>query len=449
MNRKSASPLSTQPAQRPTAAVDDTAWMASVQQSLGRVAQRAQADAAVALETHHAAPAGRGGVRGAAIALGLLALVALAVAASRATGWWAPASETAAQAGAVVPARSAVTALAQPVPPGAVHAPAAVSPNVRMAVVADPADAGEQRLWAHLSAALDGHGGLALAPLPARGWSDALERLAVDQPRVAALRYDALRLARRGAPVPLAVVAPLFPHEVQVVVRADSPLRHLHELRGLRINAGPGPGARRLSARTLYEAMFDEPLPPAEAAALDEAPALAALLRGELDAVVLVASQPAPALADLPSGQAAALRLLALDADHPASRRARESVFLPARLRPERFAHGLLEGPQPTLALMSFLVASGQRGPLADAALGRFAAALCRQRPLLARMDAAWLALDPRLRLPTGWPTAAPAEAALRDCADAAGVTAAAPPSPLSSPAPALAAAVPSGAAPR
>jgi hypothetical protein len=284
-----------------------------------------------------------------------------------------------------------------------------------VALVADSTDAAGVDLARALAGAL-GAGGGALPPvLQARGWADALDRLAVDQPRLAIARYDALRVAQHGAAVPLAVVAPLPTQEIQVAVRADAPLRHLHELRGLRINAGPGAGARRLSARTLYESLFDQPLPATPAGELDEAPALDALLRGELDAVVLVAPQPALALALLPAQRLQALRLLALEPAHPASRRALD-VFLPARLRAQRFPPGLVADGMPTLALMSFLVASGRRTPQADAALEHVAAALCRALPALGRADAAWAAVDPRLRVPTGWPLAAPAEAALRDC---------------------------------
>uniref|UniRef100_UPI0018E0268E TAXI family TRAP transporter solute-binding subunit n=1 Tax=Azohydromonas aeria TaxID=2590212 RepID=UPI0018E0268E len=313
------------------------------------------------------------------------------------------------------------------------HAGNAAGPVVAappLALVADPADAAAAALARTLAAALGEADGPAPLPLPARGWSDMLERLDVDQPRLAVARYDALRLARQSAAAPLAVLTPLSMHEVQVLVRADSPLRHLHELRGLRINAGPGAGARRLSARTLYEAMFGTPLPGAPGDDLDEAAALQALLRGELDAVVLVAPQPAPPLAALPAAQARALRLLALDARHPTSRHVLDT-FLPARLRPEGFAPGLLDAPLPAPALMSFLVTGGRRTPQADAALGRFAAALCRRLPLLARLDPAWRGVDPRRRLPTSWPNAAAAEAALRDCA------------PDPDPAPALAARTP------
>jgi TRAP-type uncharacterized transport system substrate-binding protein len=397
----------------PAAFADEAAWLLSVQDALGRVsaqARQALDDPPGMDRSRRAWPVGCGGNC-------RLALASLAVLAVLAVVGWIAAVQAPRSS---VPQEPPSVAATVQTPPQAVAAEEAApkvaltpAPAPRVALVADAADTG---LADALAGALALEDGLQVPLLNARGWSEALERLAVDQPRVALLRYDALRLAQRAAPSPLAVVAPLVTQELQVVVRTQAPQRYLHELRGLRINAGPGPGARRLSARTLYEALFGEPLPATPGSELDEAAALQALHRGELDAVVLIGTQPAPALAGLPPQASSGLRLLVLAPRHPASRRALDA-FLPSRLHGDRFPPGLVADDAPTLALMSFLVTTGQRTAPADAALARLAAALCRALPALALANPAWAAVNLRLRLPTGLPTAAPAEAALHDCA--------------------------------
>lgn len=230
---------------------------------------------------------------------------------------------------------------------------------------------------------------------------------------LAILRYDALQAASRARPMPaLGIVAPLYTEELQVVVRADSPLRFIHQIEGRRIDIGAAQGARALTAQALYRQMFGRPLPPAAHVELNAAAALQRLVAGNagIDAVLLVEAQPAAALAALPPGQRRQLRLLALAPGHPASRRALQT-YLPATLREPGGA------AMPTVAAMSFLAVTGTPDADESKQLARLATTLCHSLPALQREgDAKWRALKPGLQLETGWPPAAATDAAWRAC---------------------------------
>ncbi len=101
-----------------------------------------------------------------------------------------------------------------------------------------------------------------------------------------------------GAPMKnLRAVAALYPEAVQVVTRADSPLRSLPDLRGRRVGIGPGRSGTQIHAETLLAAFG---LSRAEVTAdmSDFALALEKLGDGSLDAVFLTAGAPTAAVAE-------------------------------------------------------------------------------------------------------------------------------------------------------
>ncbi|MEP7100531.1 MAG: TAXI family TRAP transporter solute-binding subunit [Burkholderiales bacterium] len=264
------------------------------------------------------------------------------------------------------------------------------------------------RLPQELARALAADGGAELQIVPTlRAVPDS-----VRSPGLAIVRYDALEASTRARPKPaLAIVAPLYTEELQIVVRADSPLEFIHQIEGRRINIGTPLGPRALTAQTVYRQMFGRPVPPTPKGQLGEAPALLRLVAGDgIDAVVLVAAQPAAALDGLSLVQRRSLKLLRLAPQNPASRRALQT-YLPATLRSPAGA------ATPTLAAMSFLVTTGTPDADAAKALAQLSASLCRHLPELQRDgDAKWRELRAGLQLGTGWPQAGVAGAAWRAC---------------------------------
>jgi TRAP-type uncharacterized transport system substrate-binding protein len=147
----------------------------------------------------------------------------------------------------------------------------------------------------------------------------------------------------------------LYTEEIHVLVRRDSPLRYVHEVRDARLNLGlPGTG-NHLTAARLYERLFGAPLAAANAMHLADAQALQALLdERTIDAMVVVQAQPVRWLAELAPETAQALKLLPFDANHASTRRAIED-YLPARIRAKSYARWL-SGDVSTLATMAFMV---------------------------------------------------------------------------------------------
>jgi hypothetical protein len=231
-------------------------------------------------------------------------------------------------------------------------------------------------------------------------------------PGLALVRADALQAARDGGGAPLRIVAPMFLEEVHVIVRADSPLSSIQQLKGRRINVGPAAGARARTATRLYEALFAARLPASAAGALPLDAALRQLLdRKGLDAMILVDAQPSAWLAAQDPQTLRAIKLLGLGDVSPASRKALRG-WLPATL------HG--DAPTPTLAQMSFLVASAAFDDTDPDALGRVALALCRALPSLRRDGhAKWLEVQPGWHEEAGWPYSPSAVRGFRACAAA------------------------------
>ena len=245
-------------------------------------------------------------------------------------------------------------------------------------------------LPAELVTALGGN----VALRPVEGTAARLSSDASDPPHLAIVSYDELRAAATG---PLQVMAPLATELVVVLVRQDSPLRFFHDLAGKRINAGPAQGSRAVTANLLYRRMFNAPLPPTPAGTAKAPAAMRTLLDGaSLDAVLLLGSQSHTVIAAMPESMRRAYRPLALDPAHPVDRKALQA-YLPATLaRPGG-------SPVPTLASLSFLVATGAGGASLTARLSQLTDSLCLQLPRLQRNgDPAWRQVQAGLQPPIG-----------------------------------------------
>jgi hypothetical protein len=300
-------------------------------------------------------------------------------------------------------------------PPPRPAAPAPTAAALPLARVALRVDAEAQRdIAAQLAEQVAAAAQVAIETVPVLGEPDTA---AAPADTLALVRYDALQAARKAAPNgPLRIVAPLFTEELHFLVRADSPLRRIHEVRASRINVGPVGSARETTAASAYASLFGVALPMRQAdhAGLDDA--LPALLDGRIDVLVVAAGQPSDWLAGLPAESRAALRPLTLDPRDARSRRALER-YLPATLRADSYPGWLDAAGAPTLAVMAFLAAPQLGDGVAAGPLKDVVRALCVQLPVLQRSGhPKWREVQPGLQLNVGWPAAGAAAEAWRHC---------------------------------
>ena len=120
------------------------------------------------------------------------------------------------------------------------------------------------------------------------------------------LDQDAAGNAEAGTLIrPLRVVMPLYNEEIYFIVRADSPLTSVHEIRGQKINVGPLLSGTAMSATTLYRQMFNTALPEATLRVLPAfkltAPLLVTMNSLMLRLLPAVSVKPPPARRPRPS----------------------------------------------------------------------------------------------------------------------------------------------------
>ena len=412
----------------PTAAPTSAAWTAPFAQVPPATRQPAPARAPqqpLVLPDPPRSDAAPGSIQ-AAVAAALAALMA------GAGLWWGgPGSDSgpAARPDSVATAQPPPRATVDTIRSNPMTAPATMSPTPATKLTPPPAAAPSALLDLAVDADEGGLSRLAddlarVAPFGLRvtrssGWADS-----VAAPRLALLRYDALENLHRQRPnAALRLVAPLLVEELHFIVRADSPLQHVHDIEGETINTGPSSGSRALTVQTVYQRLFNRSLPASQTSVSDRDEALHQLLdTRSVDVIVVAEAQPSSWLATLPPERAAAIKLLPLEPAHPASRRALRA-YLPATLRA-----GSTLPSSPTIAslgVMSFLVVSGppntakvgrstakvKRGnpPAAgaptDAQLSQLSRSLCRSLlPLQRDGHPKWRDWRPGLQLPAAWP---------------------------------------------
>ena len=115
---------------------------------------------------------------------------------------------------------------------------------------------------------------------------------------------------------PLRAIMPLYNEEIYFIVRADSNLNYIHEIKGARINAGELGSGTALTTTTLYRLMFNEPIADAKASFLSNEDALVKLISSNsLDVVAVIAGQPAKLLVDMKPEARQHIKLLKFDPD--------------------------------------------------------------------------------------------------------------------------------------
>jgi len=145
---------------------------------------------------------------------------------------------------------------------------------------------------------------------------------------------------------PLRVILPLYDEEIYFLVRADSPLQWIHEIRGQKISAGLIGSGTALTVSTLYRLMYQELLPETTAYQSNEDGLLKLLSDKSLDVVAITGGQPMKLLADMRPEAKKLLRLLKLDPNNTASKAALATYF-PATVRSISYPN-LLDRDVPT-----------------------------------------------------------------------------------------------------
>jgi uncharacterized protein len=175
---------------------------------------------------------------------------------------------------------------------------------------------------------------------------------------------------------PLRVVLPLYNEELYFIVRADSPLNFVHEIRDSRINVGPLRSGTAMSATTLYRMMFERPASDERLSFLSNEEALVKLTGDKsIDVVVVVAGQPAKLLVDMKPEAKALIKLLKLDTEHPSSKAALKTYF-PTTVRAASYPNVLSEDI-PGMAVKAYLVTYDYNQSGTKSRLGLFARSLC------------------------------------------------------------------------
>ena len=230
--------------------------------------------------------------------------------------------------------------------------------------------------------------------------------------RAQANNREAARIIR-----PLRVILPLYNTEIHYIVRADSELNYLHDIRNARINGGlVGSGAAFIT-HTLYRMMFDAAMPESQASYLPNDQALIKLITDKsVDVAVVAAGQPAPIIANMKPEAQKFIKLLKFDPDHPSSKRA-VTIYAPATVHASSYPN-LLAQSFTTVSVGAFLVTYDFNLESTVSHLVRFARALCESFPTLqAKGHPKWR--DVQLSLPAlneGWTYYAPTTRELRSC---------------------------------
>ncbi|HVE50254.1 MAG TPA: TAXI family TRAP transporter solute-binding subunit [Casimicrobiaceae bacterium] len=216
---------------------------------------------------------------------------------------------------------------------------------------------------------------------------------------------------------PLRVVLPLFTEEIHFIVRADSPLKFVDEIRDSRINLGERGSGSALTTASLYRLMFDAAIPDARANYFTSEEALVKLVNdGGVDVVVVVGGQPLRLIEDMRPEARQHVKLLRFSEGHPSRDKVLQTYGL-TTLR-ERSYPNLLTRDIEALSVRTLLVTQEDVPPFQREAITRFAGALCRNLDRLQRHGhPKWREVDVRLPdLGPGWTYDAATSRALSAC---------------------------------
>jgi len=181
---------------------------------------------------------------------------------------------------------------------------------------------------------------------------------------------------------PLRVVLPLYNEEIYFIVRADSNLNYVHEIRDAKISAGPIGSGTALTTTTLYRQMFGQAPSESRTTFQSNEDGLAKLVTDKsVDVVVIVAGQPAKVLLDMKPEARSLIRLLKVDPEHAATKAALKTYF-PATVRAASYPN-LISDDLPGIAVKAFLVTYDYNTAGTVGYLSGFARSLCTNFPKL------------------------------------------------------------------
>lgn len=226
--------------------------------------------------------------------------------------------------------------------------------------------------------------------------------------RAAAGNEDAHRLVR-----PLRVATPVYREELHFVVRADSPLSFISEIKDRKIALG---GGSALTAHTIYRLLFGEELPDGNAVELSNEDALIQLIAERtVDVALIVAGQPAKLFADMKPEARNYIKLLRADGN-AIEKAGANNAYEPAAVMAASYPAWLAEDI-PTLAVESLLMTYDFEDVRTRTYLTRFAQALCLNLAnLRAQGHPKWKEFELKPRARRGWQYYAPIEQELRAC---------------------------------
>jgi TRAP transporter TAXI family solute receptor len=216
---------------------------------------------------------------------------------------------------------------------------------------------------------------------------------------------------------PLRAVMPLFTEEIHFVVRADSPMKFVDEIRDARINLGERGSGSALTAASLYRLMFEAPIPEARALNYAEEDALVRLVTDRsVDVVVLVGGQPLRLLEDMRPEARQHVKLLRFSEGH-ASRDRVLQRYGQTTLRADSYPNLLARDVEALSVRIVLMTTDDAAASLRDP-LARFAGALCRNLDRLRRHGhPKWREVEPRLYdLGRGWGYHAATSRAIASC---------------------------------
>jgi TRAP transporter TAXI family solute receptor len=270
--------------------------------------------------------------------------------------------------------------------------------------------------------------GIQLESMPSKGSADNVSRLRYDtNVKLAIVQSDVyqafLDYAAKGNSEaaelirPLRVVLPLYDEEIYFVVRTDSPLQFVHEIKDRKINIGPLQSGTAMSASTIYRLMFNEPMQDGNVSTLTNEDALIKLSSDKsLDVVVIVAGQPAKLLADMKPEAKQYVRLLKVDFDNPATKAALQT-YVRAAIRSASYPNWLDQDVN-GLAVKAYMVTYDYTYRSTVDHLTALARSLCQNFSVLqTEGHPKWR--DVKLALPPlgrGWSYYPPMERVLRTC---------------------------------
>jgi uncharacterized protein len=215
----------------------------------------------------------------------------------------------------------------------------------------------------------------------------------------------------------LRVVLPLFATELHYLVRADSEMNYLHDIKNAKINVGDVGGGAGPATEAIYRMMFSGAIPKNNVSEDSNEAALIKLVIDKTTDVVVVASgQPAPLIANMKPGANKFVKLLKFDGNHPLGKQV-TGAYMPATINAASYP-SLLADNLTTIAVGAYLVTFDYTAKDTANTLARFARQLCQSLPTLQALGhPKWQSVSLNLpALGAGLSYYAPTEKELRAC---------------------------------